>query len=341
MLRCLDLAMLGAGSASPNPMVGCVIVCGDKIIAEGFHRQYGGPHAEVNAINSLEDDKILKDSTLYVNLEPCSHQGLTPPCADLIIAKKIPRVIIGSIDPNIIVAGKGIKKMIDAGIEVTTGILEKECSTLNKRFFTYHQKKRPYIILKWAQTTDGFIDINRTPENYGMPTWITGELARRLVHKIRSVEDAILVGTNTAQKDDPSLTVRHWHGRNPLRVVVDKNLRLSKNLKLFKPEGKTLIFNSEKESEEGSISYVKIDFEREIITQVLNILYRQKILSLVVEGGRKLLESFIDKKMWDETHIFIGDKFFFDGVKAPQFKGKLLAEETLDADRLKIFINPD
>jgi diaminohydroxyphosphoribosylaminopyrimidine deaminase/5-amino-6-(5-phosphoribosylamino)uracil reductase len=339
MLRCLDLAMLGKGSVSPNPMVGCVIVYRDKIAGEGFHQQYGGPHAEVNAINAISNDELLKDSTLYVNLEPCAHHGLTPPCADLIIRKKIPRVVIGTTDPFSEVAGKGIERMRKSGIEVVTDVLKEECLELNKRFFTYHNIQRPYIILKWAQTLDGFIDINRKTESYGEPTWITGETALRLVHKIRSEEDAILVGTNTAQKDNPSLTVRRWNGKNPLRVVIDKNLRLSQDLNLFKG-ARTIIINSKYDLEKGSLSYVKIDFEKDIIVQILDLLYRQRILSLIVEGGKQLLDSFIESRLWDEAHIFIGNKFFFEGIHAPSFKGKLSTEELLDNDRMKIFINP-
>jgi diaminohydroxyphosphoribosylaminopyrimidine deaminase/5-amino-6-(5-phosphoribosylamino)uracil reductase len=339
MLRCLDLAILGKGSVSPNPMVGCVIVHNDRIVAEGFHREYGGPHAEVNAINAVSNDELLKECTLYVNLEPCAHHGLTPPCADLIIQKKIPGVVVGAIDPFSKVAGKGIEKMRKAGIEVVSDVLKNECLELNKRFYTYHTIKRPYIILKWAQTMDGFMDIERNAESYGEPVWITGDTALRLVHKIRSEEDAILVGTNTAERDNPFLTVRNWKGKNPLRLVIDKNLRLSKDLNLFKPDTQTIIINSKSEFEKGSVSYVKIDFEADITDQILDILYRRRILSLIVEGGKQLLETFITKKSWDEAHIFIGNKFFFEGIRAPSVKGQLSAEELLDNDRLKIFIN--
>jgi diaminohydroxyphosphoribosylaminopyrimidine deaminase/5-amino-6-(5-phosphoribosylamino)uracil reductase len=339
MHRCIDLAWLGKGNVSPNPMVGCVIVYKDIIIGEGFHRVYGGPHAEVNAINSVSDSNLLKESTLYVNLEPCAHHGLTPPCSDLIIQKEIPRVVIGNTDPFPEVAGRGIERMRKAGIEVITDVLKEECLKLNKRFFTYHNLKRPYIILKWAQTLDGFIDIERKEEKFGEPTWITGETSLRLVHKIRSEEDAILVGTNTAIKDNPALTVRNWSGKNPLRVVIDKNLRLSNELNLFNPVARTIILNSKSESENESLSYIKIDFDRDIIPQVLDILYQKRILSLIVEGGKQLLDSFIADKLWDEAQIFIGNKFFFKGIHAPSFEGKLSTEELLDNDRLKIFIN--
>ncbi len=340
MLRCLDLAGLGKGNVSPNPMVGCVIIFQDKIIAEGYHSEYGGPHAEVNAIRAVSDDELLQESTLYVNLEPCAHHGLTPPCADLIIQKKIPRVVIGAVDPYSEVAGKGIERMRKAGVEVRTDVLKKECLELNKRFYTYHTLKRPYVILKWAQAQDGFIDTDRKGDSFGEPVWITGDTALRLVHKIRSEEDAIMVGTNTAEKDNPSLTVRHWKGKNPVRLVIDKNLRLSKELHLFKSGARTIIINSKTESERDFLSYVKINFEEDIIAQILDLLYRRRILSLVVEGGKQLLDSFIAANLWDEAHVFIGNKIFFKGIRAPSFTGELRAEELLDNDRLKIFVNP-
>lgn len=339
MHRCLELAELGAGSVAPNPMVGSVIVHNGKIIGEGFHRQYGGPHAEVNAINSIPDDNLLKASTLYVNLEPCAHHGQTPPCSDLIIRKQIPKVVIGTVDPFSEVAGKGIEKLKKAGIEVRVGILEKECRERNKRFFCFHEKKRPYVFLKWAQTLDGFIDVDRSPENFGEPTWITGELALRLVHKIRSQEDAIIVGTNTAEKDNPSLTVRHWPGRNPLRVVIDRNLRLPSSHNLFTGKHKTLVFNSLKTEDDGAVSFVKIDFGSNSINQILRELYNRKIQSVIVEGGRQLIESFFQTGQWDESHVFIGNKFFYRGVSAPGIRGKLIAEEILQTDWLKVFRN--
>jgi diaminohydroxyphosphoribosylaminopyrimidine deaminase/5-amino-6-(5-phosphoribosylamino)uracil reductase len=220
------------------------------------------------------------------------------------------------------------------------GILEEECRLLNKRFFCFHEKKRPYVILKWAQTLDGFIDVDRSPESFGEPTWITGELALRLVHKIRSQEDAIIVGTNTAEKDNPSLTVRHWPGRNPLRVVIDRNLRLLSSHNLFNGEHKTLVFNSIKNEDNGAVSFFKIDFGSNSISQILGELYNRKIQSVIVEGGRQLLESFFQSGQWDESHVFIGNKFFHRGVSAPGIKGKLIAEELLQTDWLKVFRNP-
>lgn len=339
MSRCIELARLGQGNVSPNPMVGCVIVHAEKIIGEGFHRQYGGPHAEVNAIDAVDDKSLLKESTLYVSLEPCAHYGLTPPCSDLIIEKQIPRVVIGTVDPFAAVAGKGIEKLQKAGVEVISGILEKECLELNKRFFTYHQKQRPYIILKWAQTADGFIDTGRKPQDFGSPTWITGPLALTLVHKLRSEEDAILVGTNTAEKDNPSLTVRHWSGRNPLRAVIDLNQRLSPSLNLFDGIAKTLIFNKHKDETAGQNIWIRTGNQPEILHLVLNTLYQHKILSVIVEGGRLLLDSFIQAGLWDEMHVFTGNKFFGEGIRAPLSTGKLIAEEWLDTDNLKIFYN--
>ena len=339
MKRCIELARLGAGSVSPNPMVGCIIICRGKIIGEGFHQKYGEAHAEVNAVNSVANPELLKESTLYVTLEPCAHHGLTPPCSDLIVQKQIPRVVIGAIDPFSEVAGKGIEKLRKAGIEVELGILEKECRELNKRFFTFHKKKRPYIILKWAQTLDGFIDIERTREEFGEPIWITGDLALRLVHKIRSEEDAILVGTSTAEKDNPSLSVRHWTGRNPVRAVIDKNLRLSENLNLFDGTQKTLVFNSVKNTENETAEWIQLEFTTDIIPQILSALYSRKILSVIVEGGKKLLESFILSGNWDEAHVFIGNNFFYTGIKAPQIKGYLKFNEMLGNDWLKVLKN--
>ena len=310
-----------------------------KIIGEGYHEKYGEPHAEVNAINSVSDTELLKNSTLYVTLEPCAHFGLTPPCSDLIVANKIPRVVIGTIDPFAEVAGKGIEKMKKAKIEVKVGILENECRELNKRFFTFHEKKRPYIILKWAQTLDGFIDIERTEKEFGEPTWITGDLPLRLVHKIRAGEDAILVGRKTAEKDNPTLTVRHCTGKNPTRLLIDNILQLPKTLNLFDQSEKTIVFNSIKNETNNNISFIKIDFEKNIIPQIVKQLYKSNIQSVIVEGGKQLLESFIDSKIWDEIHLFIGNKFFYNGIEAPKVSGKIVSSENLDSDKLVVFKN--
>jgi diaminohydroxyphosphoribosylaminopyrimidine deaminase / 5-amino-6-(5-phosphoribosylamino)uracil reductase len=335
--RCLELAQLGAGEVAPNPMVGCVIVCQGKIIGEGYHRKYGEAHAEVNAINAVNNQKLLKESTLYVTLEPCAHFGLTPPCSDLIVEKQIPKVVIGTIDPFASVAGKGIEKLKKAGIQVEVGILEKECREINKRFFTFHEKGRPYIILKWAQTQDGFIDVERTSEDYGEPTWITGDLALRLVHKIRSEECAILVGRKTAKKDNPSLSVRHWTGKNPLRLVIDNQLQLPGNINLLDGSTETFIFNTIKNEKGNNLHFIKTGDTKDTIQQILDELHNQKILSVIIEGGKQLLESFIEMNLWDEAHIFTGPKFFGLGVQAPKLKGKIIATEILDNDSLFVF----
>ncbi len=337
--RCLELAQLGAGNVSPNPMVGCVIVHNNQIIGEGFHEKYGQAHAEVNAINSVKTPELLTESTLYVSLEPCAHYGLTPPCADLIVAKKIPRVVIGSIDSFAKVAGRGIDRMIKAGISVQVGILEKECRDLNKRFFTFHEKKRPFIILKWAETRDGFIDFDRTKSEFGEPTWITGEKALVRVHEMRAMEDAILVGTNTALKDNPSLTVRHCPGRNPVRLVIDNHLRLPKHLHLFDGTVKTIVFNSVKDEEKGNVEFVRIGFDKNLVTHILEVLYRKKIQSVIIEGGKQLLDSFAEANLWDEAFRFVGNKFFNTGINAPKITGNVIYTVKFDSDELLIYHN--
>ncbi|WP_297087268.1 bifunctional diaminohydroxyphosphoribosylaminopyrimidine deaminase/5-amino-6-(5-phosphoribosylamino)uracil reductase RibD [uncultured Draconibacterium sp.] len=339
MARCIQLAKKGSGAVSPNPMVGCVIVYQGQVIGEGYHQKYGQAHAEVNAINAVDNPEQLKSSTIYVSLEPCAHFGLTPPCSDLIIRKQIPKVVIGSIDPFAEVAGKGIEKLRKAGLEVKTGVLKKECDELNRRFFTFHRKKRPYILLKWAQTTDGFIDIDRKEETYGEPTWITGSEALLSVHKMRAAEDAILVGTNTAEKDNPSLTVRHCSGKNPLRIVIDRNLRLEKTLHLFDNASDTLIINGIKNRVEEKTSYVKIDFSENILPQLMNVLHQKNVLSLIVEGGRQLLNSFITEDLWDEAHIYTGNKTFGRGIKAPEINHLQGVRSQLGNDTLLLVSN--
>lgn len=337
MLRCLELARKGAGNVSPNPMVGCVIVHRGEIIGEGFHEKYGQAHAEVNAINSVENQELLKDSTLYVTLEPCAHHGLTPPCSDLIVQKQIPKVIIGTVDTYAEVAGKGIEKMKKAGINVEVGLLEKECREINKRFFTFHEKKRPFIILKWAQTSDGFIDTNRT--SVGEPTWITGPKALTRVHRLRAEEDAIMVGTNTVLKDNPSLTTRHVKGKNPLRIVLDRRLRLPENLNLFDNSVPTLVINSLKNEKDGNTTFLQIDFDGDIIHQILDELFKRRIQSLIVEGGRELIESFFRSGIWDEAYVFVGNKAFKQGIPAPTLPEQLVHYEKLEEDDLYIYKN--
>lgn len=339
MNRCLDLARLGLGNVSPNPMVGCVIVYNDTVIGEGFHQKYGEVHAEVNAINAVKNNDLLQKSTLYVSLEPCAHYGLTPPCSDLIIEKKIPNVIIGTIDSFAKVAGKGIAKMEKAGINVQVGVLQNECRDINKRFFTFFEKKRPYIVLKWAETIDGFIDFDRAHTEYGEPSWITGEKALLRVHQMRATEDAILVGTNTALKDNPSLTVRHCEGTNPIRLVIDNKLRLPKNLHLFDKNVKTLVFNSIKDEENGNMEFIKINFDKNIIPQVLKTLYIKRIQSVIIEGGKQLLDSFIQQNLWDEVFRFVGNSKFNSGIKAPVVSRPVFESEEFDSDKLHIYKN--
>ncbi|MCB0444891.1 MAG: bifunctional diaminohydroxyphosphoribosylaminopyrimidine deaminase/5-amino-6-(5-phosphoribosylamino)uracil reductase RibD [Gelidibacter sp.] len=317
--RCIQIAKSGLGSTAPNPMVGCVIVNQHKIIGEGFTSAYGGNHAEINAINSVSDKSLLKTATLYVTLEPCSHFGKTPPCADAIIKHHIPKVVIGTIDTHSKVAGKGIEKLKNSGCNVIVGVLENECKTHHKRFFTFHNKKRPYIILKWAETTDGFIAPLYKEEK--KPVWITNEISRQLVHKWRAEEQAILVGTNTVTEDNPSLTIRHWTGKNPIRVILDKNEKLHKNFHVFDENAQTLLIK---------------EITAEAICQKL---YEANINSIIIEGGAKTLQLFIDAQLWDEARVFTGNVQFGKGVKAPKFSGKLVTEENIKEDTLKIYTN--
>jgi len=339
MQRCLQLAKLGEGHTAPNPMVGCVIVNNGKIIGEGFHQRYGGPHAEVNAIHSVKDDRLLENSTLYVNLEPCSHVGKTPPCADLIIKKKIPRIVIGTVDPNPEVAGDGIDKLKKAGCEVWVDIMKNECQELNRRFFTYHLKKRPYIILKWAQTSDGFVDTLRIEKEQGKPTWITDEITRTAVHKQRSTEGAIFIGTETALKDNPSLTLRDWYGHQPLRVISDLNNRLPSNLHIFDGKIETVILSNTDDHPNKNTFFVTIN-KVDTIKFLLEFLYSEKILSIVVEGGPKTLQYFIDPGLWDESHVYQGQIIFNEGIKAPIFNLSLPEYlERFSGSELAVFRN--
>ncbi|NPA67209.1 MAG: bifunctional diaminohydroxyphosphoribosylaminopyrimidine deaminase/5-amino-6-(5-phosphoribosylamino)uracil reductase RibD [Chlorobi bacterium] len=339
MRRCLQLAENGLGNTYPNPLVGSVIVHNEKIIGEGYHLKAGEAHAEVNAVNSVKNKELLKYSTLYVNLEPCAHKGRTPACSKMIIDLKIPKVVIGCRDSFEKVDGKGIEMMRNAGIEVVVGVLEKESRELNKRFFTFHEKKRPYVILKWAQTLDGFIDFDRKPETPVSPNWITDEYARVNVHKMRSDEQSILVGTNTAEKDNPGLNVRDWAGKNPLRIVIDRNLRLPENLNLFDGKIQTLVFTEKEKANEKNIEYVKTSFGENLPEKILETLYDKDIQSIIVEGGAKTLNSFIEKNLWDEAHIYIGDKFFRKGIKAPVLDFIPEREEKISEAKLFVFRN--
>ncbi|HEX2396175.1 MAG TPA: bifunctional diaminohydroxyphosphoribosylaminopyrimidine deaminase/5-amino-6-(5-phosphoribosylamino)uracil reductase RibD [Bacteroidales bacterium] len=340
MKRCIDLARSGLGNTAPNPLVGSVIVYNNKIIGEGFHEVFGGPHAEVNAINSVEDKSLLRNSVLYVNLEPCSHTGKTPPCADTIINHGIPEVVIGTTDPNPLVSGNGIKKLKNAGVFVTVKVLEKQCLDLNKRFITYHLCQRPYIILKWAQTCDGFIDVNRDGTENLQPTWISNDISRMLVHKWRSEEQAILIGTHTAAMDNPRLNVREWEGRSPIRMIIDRNLTLKHNLHIFDNTSPTIIFNAVKEHEEGQTKYVRLDFNDHFLKNLLDYLYDTGVQSVFVEGGRMLLESLIKENLWDEARVFEGLKKFGSGIPAPVMPDECKPEKyCIREDVLKIYKN--
>lgn len=317
MRRCLQLAQQGIGRVAPNPMVGALLVHNDKIIAEGYHANYGGPHAEVNAINKVTDESILAESTLYVSLEPCSHFGKTPPCADLIIYKGIKNVVVACTDPNPLVAGKGIERMRNAGINVTTGILENEAIALNRRFVTYQTKKRPYIILKWAQSADGYIDKPRIEGQSAGPIQVSSLPSHRLVHLWRSHEQAILVGKNTVLNDNPALTVRLVNGKNPLRIVLDSKASLQGDWKIFNTEAPTLVVNQQKEATANQTEWVLIDKSKNLLEGLMEELYKRKISSLLVEGGAETLNHFIAAGLWDEARIFTSRTRFSDGVKAP------------------------
>ncbi len=313
--RCLQLAQNGLCNAAPNPMVGAVIVHGDTIIGEGYHVRCGEAHAEVNAIRSVKDESLLKESTIYVSLEPCSHYGKTPPCADLIINKGIPHVVVGCPDPFPLVAGRGIEKLRRAGIDVKVGVLEEECRVLIRRFITFNIQKRPYITLKWAESADGFIDRERTD---GQPVVFSSPLTTMLVHKRRAEHAAILVGRKTALLDNPSLTVRSWYGKNPVRMVIDKDLTLPETLKLFDGSVQTLVFTrKKKESELPNVEYIHLDFSRDILPQIMEVCYERKLQSLLVEGGSILLRSFIDAGYWDEAFIEQSDIRLHAGVRSP------------------------
>ncbi len=340
MQRCLDLAVLGMGKVSPNPMVGAVIVHINQIIGEGYHQLYGQAHAEVNAINQVLNNftnasDLLRRSTIYVSLEPCAHHGKTPPCADLIIAHQIPTVVIGCTDPFDQVNGSGISKLTAAGIKVISGVMEQQCQWLNRRFFTRIQKKRPYVILKWAQTADGFF----APDN-GSQFWITGDESRRLVHQWRDEEDAVMVGKNTAAIDNPKLDTRFWPGKSPKRVVIDRKLSLSKALNLFDQSVETIIFNEIKTELEGNNKYIALeDFDRFVPQYILFQLYLQDIQSLIIEGGAHTLNTFIAAGLWDEARIFTGKVNLHHGIKAPLINEIESEEFTFADDRLKIIYN--
>ncbi len=328
MRRCLELARQGIEGAAPNPMVGAVIVAAGRIIGEGYHAKYGEAHAEVNAVNSVrpEDRPLLKQATIYVSLEPCAHYGKTPPCADLIIREQIPRIVVGCQDSFDKVDGKGIQKLREAGREVIVGVLEQECRALNKAFFTVQEKHRPYITLKWAQSSDGYIDRLRTE---GKPVRLSSERSLIEVHKLRAEHTAIMVGRRTALLDNPTLNVRHWTGRQPVRVVLDRTLSLPPDLHLFDGSQRTLVFTAQQRESRPNVEYRTLDYSQDILPQVLEVLRQEQLQSLLVEGGRELLQAFIDAHLWDEAHIECCPITIGEGVPAPLISLKKPYKEVL------------
>jgi len=338
MHRCLHLAGLGQGRVAPNPMVGAVLVHEDRIIGEGYHQQFGGPHAEVHCINSVarQHQHLVSASTLYVSLEPCAHVGKTPPCTQLIIDKKIPRVVVGCRDPFPLVNGKGIEILNNAGVQTEVGVLEQECKDRNQRFFHFHTNHRPYIILKWAMTADGKIapgDKTRL--------LISNERTNRLVHKWRSEEMAILVGTNTAFFDDPELTTRLWPGNHPVRMVVDLQLRLPSSARLFNSEARTVVFNLHQHGEKENILYYQVTEDASLVHQVVNALYQMNITSLIVEGGAQLLQSFINEGLWDEARVICNETMILgSGLPAPSLQHHAaIATDTIFTDQVRYYKN--
>ncbi|MDP4688018.1 MAG: bifunctional diaminohydroxyphosphoribosylaminopyrimidine deaminase/5-amino-6-(5-phosphoribosylamino)uracil reductase RibD [Salibacteraceae bacterium] len=337
MQRCLELAALGLGNTAPNPLVGSIIVHQNQIIGEGYHQQYGEAHAEVNAINSVENKALLAESTLYVNLEPCAHHGKTPPCADLIIAHNIPQVVICNRDPFHAVDGKGIERLQAAGIEVITGVLEDEGREVNKRFFTFHEQKRPYIILKWAETADGYLDYIRIADDNEKPLKISNEQSSTLVHKWRTEEAAILVGRRTAELDNPSLTARLWPGKNPLRLVIDPQLEVPEDSAMYNDGQPTWVFNALREYCEREVCFVKINDPATFELEIMQYLHQQNIQSVIIEGGANTLHRFIQAGIWDEARIITGNLRIGDGLAAPRFTGKLNDTIFIDKDKLELY----
>jgi diaminohydroxyphosphoribosylaminopyrimidine deaminase/5-amino-6-(5-phosphoribosylamino)uracil reductase len=346
MNRAIQLAKLGAGSTGSNPMVGAVLVYKDRVIGEGYHRKYGEAHAEVNCLAAVAeaDNELVRDSTMYVSLEPCSHRGKTPPCADLIISKHIKKVVVGCRDPFHAVNGKGIEKLQAAGVGVSLGIMEKECIELNKRFFSFHTRQRPYIILKWAQTADHFISSENSER-----LQISNDFTNRLVHKWRSEEMSIMVGTNTAKADNPSLTTRLWSGQNPVRIVIDNALQLPPDLNLFNDEAPTIVINKVKNSQSAKVEYVRIgetnqnpDGAGRDVHGILKALHERQITSVLIEGGSRLIQSFINEGYWDEARIITNPLLFvYAGTAAPALKnGQLLKTENSGEDIVQYFSNP-
>ncbi|RAV28813.1 bifunctional diaminohydroxyphosphoribosylaminopyrimidine deaminase/5-amino-6-(5-phosphoribosylamino)uracil reductase RibD [Sinomicrobium soli] len=336
--RCIQLAKNGLGTTSPNPMVGSVVVHDGVIIGEGWHRKAGEPHAEVHAINAVKDRSLLEKATIYVSLEPCSHHGKTPPCSDLIIRSGIRNVVIGIIDPFDAVAGRGIKKLMEAGCNVTVGVLEEECRELNKRFFTFHNKRRPYIILKWAESTDRYISPEK--REHRAPVWISNRYSRQLVHRWRSEEQAVLVGTETALQDNPALNTRDWYGNSPVRIVLDRNLRLPGEMALFDNSVKTIVLTGQEKRQKKNTFFETIGFGKDLAGEICSVLYGHNIQSLIVEGGRQTLQAFIDADIWDEARVFQGNVMLNGGTPAPLLKGTVAGEYGIAGDRL-IYVKPE
>ncbi len=339
MQRSLALAQLGAGNVAPNPLVGAVVVYNNQIIGEGYHQRYGEAHAEVNAIGAVKDKALLKAATIYVNLEPCAHHGKTPPCADLIIEHRLKRVVIANTDPYEEVAGKGIERMRQAGIEVEVGVCEAEGRHLNRRFFTFHEKQRPYVIIKFAQTADGFLDRIRASRSEGEPLKITSEMANQLVHKWRSEEQAILIGLNTVQLDDPSLTTRLWPGSDPLRLVIDPQLQMDPESKVLSDGKPTWVFNAVRSDVcEDRVCYVQIDDPADFEHEIMAYLYKNGIQSMIIEGGATTLRRFISAGLWDEARIFSGPMRIGEGIQSPPLTGKLIQREHYGTDTLHTYV---
>ncbi len=339
MERCLSLASNSEGRTYPNPLVGSVIVYNGKIIGEGYHLKSGGPHAEVIAVNSVKERELLCKSTLYVNLEPCSHYGKTPPCTDLIISSGIRRVVAGTTDTSEKVSGKGFSSLKENGCDVLTGVLEAECRWINRRFFTFHERKRPYIILKWAQSADRLLDAERIRGQIREPLWITGNAERILVHRWRASEQAILAGAGTVRCDDPKLNVRDWTGQNPLRIILSSTGEIDGNSSLLKSDGPTLMFTHNSDAKTGRAKMVRLDRETGSASQIAGFLYESGIQSLIVEGGAKVLEHFISADLWDEARIFTGKANFGKGVRAPSVRGRTFSSFLFGGSTLEVILN--
>jgi diaminohydroxyphosphoribosylaminopyrimidine deaminase/5-amino-6-(5-phosphoribosylamino)uracil reductase len=355
MRRCVQLAKNGLGSTYPNPLVGSVLVYKDLIIGEGWHYKTGQPHAEVHAITNAQTNvnaakiieqealssikELLSKATIYVSLEPCSHVGKTPPCADLIIVSGIKNVVIGSMDPNPKVAGKGIQKLKDAGCSITQDILKTECTELNKRFFTFQNKKRPYIFLKWAQTEDDFIA--PIVRNKREPVWITNEFSRQQVHQLRTEEQGIVIGTTTALKDNPSLTSRVWHGSSPTRIIIDRTLKIPTTSAIYNDQASTIIITETVAhiKTKPNITLETISFQKNIAVEICKVAFKYKLQSLIIEGGTKTIQSFINENLWDEAHVYIGKNSFIDGIKAPILKKMSPTKKRIKNDSLCIYKN--